>query len=143
MVGRLGYGRLSRASGVRVRTAVVLPAATASTVALGLSTWAVALVVAAVVAGAARGVFTLVQATAVTDRWGAAHYGHLNGLLSAATTISMALAPWAGAAVAGVVGGYPTTVLLLAALTVVGAAVTFAADPERPRRGVVPRRAGR
>ena len=41
------------------------------------------LVAVAMLAGAARGVFTLLQATAISDRWGAVHYGRLNGLLSA------------------------------------------------------------
>ena len=58
------------------------------------------LIAAAMLAGAARGVFTLLQATAITDRWGAAHYGRLNGLLSAPVLLATALSPWAGAALA-------------------------------------------
>ena len=58
------------------------------------------LIAAAMLAGAARGVFTLLQATAISDRWGAVHYGRLNGLLSAPALLATALAPWAGAALA-------------------------------------------
>ena len=66
-----------------------------------------ALVAGAMLAGAARGIFTLLQATAVTDRWGTAYYGRLNGVLSAPSTLATALAPWAGAALAVPLGGYP------------------------------------
>ena len=74
----------------------------------------------------ARGVFTLLQATAVTDRWGATHYGHLTGLLSAPLTITMALAPFAGAALAELLDGYASTFLLLGALTVAAALISLA-----------------
>ena len=83
VLGRLGYGRLTTATTVRTRTAIVLLAAAATIVLLGLLPGpALALLIAAVLAGSARGIFTLLQATAVTDRWGATHYGRLNGLLS-------------------------------------------------------------
>ena len=77
---------------------------------------AVLLIAAAMLAGAARGVFTLLQATAISDRWGAAHYGRLNGLLSAPALLATALAPWAGAALAQTLGGYPAVFGLLAGL---------------------------
>ena len=67
-------------------------------------------------AAAARGVFTLLQATAISDRWGAVHYGRLNGLLSAPALTATALAPWAGAALAGTLGGYPAVFAGLAGL---------------------------
>lgn len=57
--------------------------------------------------GAARGIFTLLQATAVTDRWDTAHYGYLSGVLAAPMMLAAAVAPWAGAALAGPLGGYP------------------------------------
>ena len=102
VLGRLGYGRLTAATSVRTRTAAVLLAAGATIVLLGLLPGpAVVLVIAAVLAGGARGIFTLLQATAVTDRWGAGHDGQLNGLLSARCIFAAALAPRAGAALAG------------------------------------------
>ena len=48
------------------------------------------------VAGTVRGNLTLLQATAVTDRWGTSHYARLTAILSAPVTIAAALAPWAG-----------------------------------------------
>jgi MFS family permease len=143
VLGRLGYGRLTAATNLRTRTAVVLLAAAATIILLGLLPGpALALVVAAVLAGAARGIYTLLQATAVTDRWGATHYGQLNGLLSAPSTLAAALAPWAGAALAGPVGGYPAVFLVLGMLGVLAAALATVASPSdgARRRRHVPRR---
>jgi MFS family permease len=130
VLGRLGYGRLSAITTVRTRTAAVLLTAAATIVLLGLLPGpALALVIAAVLAGAARGIYTLLQATAVTDRWGATHYGRLNGLLSAPSTLAAALAPWAGAALAGPLGGYPAVFAVLGALGGVAAALATLASP--------------
>ena len=84
VTGRLFYRSLSTRLGVRARTIVVLTMAAAGTTLLAILPGpAVLLIVAAMLTGAARGVFTLLQATAVTDRWGASHYGRLSGILSA------------------------------------------------------------
>jgi hypothetical protein len=90
------------------------------------------LVLLAVVAGTIRGNCTLLQATAVTDRWGPAAYGRLNGLLAAPITVSTALAPWAGALLAAPLGGYPELFLILAALS--GVAALLAVLPPGPTR---------
>ena len=58
-------------------------------------------------ASAARGVFTLLQATAIGDRRGATHYGRFTAPLFAPAPVATALAPWAGAALATTFGGYP------------------------------------
>lgn len=61
---------------MRARTIVVLAMVAAGTALLAILPGpAVLLIVAAMLTGAARGVFTLLQATTVTDRWGASHYG--------------------------------------------------------------------
>ncbi|TCO59271.1 MFS transporter [Actinocrispum wychmicini] len=132
VAGRLGYATLTRRTSVRTRTALILLAMAATTALLGVLTSVLALVAAAVLAGMARGVFTLLQATAVTDRWGAAHYGHLTGLLSAPLTIMMALAPFAGAALADLLDGYATTFLLLGAITVGAALLSLTSTPKPP-----------
>jgi predicted MFS family arabinose efflux permease len=93
------------------------------------------LIVAAVVAGMARGVFTLLQATAVTDRWGATHYGRLTGQMSAPLAITMSLAPWAGAAIATGLGGYSSTFLLLAGLGTAAAFLALATAPGTTSKG--------
>jgi len=134
VAGRLGYATLTRHTSVRTRTALILLAMAATTALLGALTSVFALIGASIVAGMARGVFTLLQATAVTDRWGATHYGHLTGLLSAPLTITMALAPFAGAALAGLLDGYATTFLLLGAITVAAALISLASTPKLPRK---------
>ncbi|WIX75605.1 MFS transporter [Amycolatopsis carbonis] len=131
VLGRLGYATLTRRTSVRTRTALILLATSLTTALLSVLTSTAALIAAAVIAGMARGVFTLLQATAITDRWGAAHYGRLNGLLSAPMTITMALAPFAGAGLASLFGGYTPAFLVLAAVNVAAAVLAFAANPIR------------
>lgn len=122
LFGRVGYGRLTAATSVRTRTAIVLGAAAASIALLAaLPGPATLLIAAAMLVGVTRGVFTLLQATAITDRWGPAHYGRLNGLLGAPTLTVTALAPWACTALAESLGGYPVVFGLLAGLTALGA----------------------
>ncbi|HEV7471850.1 MAG: major facilitator superfamily 1 [Pseudonocardia sp.] len=121
VLGRLGYGRLA-AIAPRPRAVLVLGVMALTTAGLGLLPGPVGLLVAvAMLTGAARGVFTLLQATAVSDRWGTEHYGRLGGILSAPAMVATAVAPWAGAVLAGALGGYPALFLLLAAVAVVAA----------------------
>ena len=87
------------------------------------------LIAAAMLAGAARGVLTLLQATTISDRWGAAHYGRLNGLLSAPAMLATALGPWAGAALAQALGGYPAVFAVLAAVAAVAAVLAVGSVP--------------
>ena len=72
--------------------------------------------------GMARGMFTLVQATAVSDRWGPRAYGARNGVLSGVMMGASALAPWAGSLLADHVGGYDVAFWFLAAGMLVAAA---------------------
>jgi cyanate permease len=126
VAGRLGYARLERATSVRTRTALVLLAAAVTTLLLGLAPGpAAVLVLGSVLAGCARGIFTLVQATAVTDRWGSAHYGRLSGLLGGPVMLSAAVAPWAGSVLAAWLGGYAAVFVLLAAVSVVAALLSL------------------
>jgi MFS family permease len=132
VLGRLGYPALVRRAGVRTRSVLVLAALAGTTALLALLPGpAPALIAAAVLAGSARGVFTLLQATAVSDRWPAAHYGRLNGLFLAPATVATALAPWAGAALSEVLGGNPPVFALLAALAAVAALLSTGTLPRR------------
>lgn len=133
VLGRLGYGRLARALRVRARTVAIFAATAGTTLLLGVLPGPVPLLIAAaMLAGAVRGVFTLLQATAITDRWGATHYGRLNGLLNAPAMIATALSPWAGAALAEVLGGYPAVFVVLAVIAVVAAALAAGSVPAGP-----------
>lgn len=130
--GRLVYNRLSHATGIRGRTAAILGAGAATTALLAVIPGpATLLIAAAVLAGAARGLFTLLQATAISDRWGTSHYGHLNGLMTAPVLLATALAPWAGTALAQPLGGYPIVFALLAAAAALATLLAVAATPQR------------
>jgi MFS family permease len=127
VAGRLLYGRLAAYSGPPTRTAMVLAAISATIAALALvpSTSVPALATVAVLAGAARGLLTLVQATAVTDRWGSAQYGRLSSRLSGSALLATAVAPWAGSALAAITGGYGVVFLVLAVVAAVAAGVAL------------------
>ena len=136
VAGRLGYRRLTRSTNLRGRNVAVLAAGSLTTAALGLVPGPAALLIlGSVLAGAARGIFTLLTATAVSDRWGVHHYGRLNGLLSAPMTLAAAVAPAAGAGLALLVDGYPAMFLVLA---VAGALATLLAAAVTPRESRTP-----
>lgn len=129
VVGRVAYPALTRRAAVRARTSLILLATASTTALLGVLTSTSTLIIAAILAGMARGLLTLVQATAITDRWGTSQYGRLTGLLSAPVTAAVAVAPWAGAVIASLVGSYTTAFLSLAALGTVSAILAIASVP--------------
>ncbi|WUT48848.1 MFS transporter [Streptomyces pseudovenezuelae] len=104
------------------RTTILIALGGLTTAAFAAAPGPYALLIAvSVVAGMVRGNLTLLQATAITDRWGATHYGRLSGLLAAPATTAAALAPFAGAALATPLGGYGPLFLLLATVSVAAA----------------------
>lgn len=132
--GRLLYAPLARRTGVTARTVLLTVAGGASVAALAVVPGPFALLVAvSIVAGMVRGNITLLQATAVTDRWGTARYGHLSGLLAAPATIAAALAPVAGTALAATLGGYPALFAVLALISTVAAALALGGTPSARR----------
>jgi MFS family permease len=135
-LGRTLYATLARRTGVTTRTAVLITAGGATTAALALVRGPIPLLILlAVLAGVVRGNLTLLHATAVTDRWGTAHYGRLSALLTAPATVAAALAPWAGAALAGRLGGYSGLFLALAASSALAAVLAVASGRPAGRRG--------
>ncbi|MGV9413096.1 MFS transporter [Nocardia sp. NPDC003693] len=116
VLGRIGYLPLAARSTVMTRTLVILTATAVATALLGVVTGVTALIAVSIGAGLVRGIFTLVQATAITDRWGATHYGRLNGILSAPVVIVMALGPWAGTALSAWTGSFARAYLVLGAI---------------------------
>ena len=134
-LGRTLYAALARRTNVTVRTAALIAAGGATTAALAVVPGPIVLLTAlAIAAGMVRGNFTLLQATAVPDRWGAAHYGRLSGLLTAPSTIAAALAPFAGAALAAPLGGYSPLFILLAGISVLAAVLALGTNPSGKRR---------
>nr|WP_024127528.1 MFS transporter [Streptomyces sp. F12]AHE40291.1 Integral membrane transport protein [Streptomyces sp. F12] len=131
-LGRTLYGLLAARTSVTTRTVTLIALGGATAAALALVSGPIPLLVAlAVLAGVVRGNLTLLQATAVTDRWGTAAYGRLSALLGAPVHLAAALAPWAGAALADPLGGYGRVFALLAFLSAVAGCVALAADIRR------------
>ena len=126
VAGRLLYGRVLTPMSPPGRTALVLGAAGGTTALIAFVHQPTAVVFAICFAcGIARGTFTLIQATAISDRWGTANYGARNSLLAGSTTAAAATAPWAGAAGAAALGSYDTAFLLLAVLAGVAAVCAY------------------
>ncbi|SMY12671.1 MFS transporter [Brevibacterium jeotgali] len=125
VVGRLGYPQFARVTSARARTVVIFAAGAAGLWALALLPGPVwLLIVVAVLAGAVRGCHTLLQATAVSDRWGTQNFGTINGVFTAPMTFVGAFAPVAGPAVAGLLNGYPMMAVVMAVLLTGAAVVT-------------------
>ena len=129
VVGRLGYAPLHRHLGVRSRTVAIMLGVAVSTVLVAVVTGLAGIVAAVIFAGVVRGLLTLVQATAVSERWGAAHYGRLTGVLLAPATLTAALAPWIGAALAAALGGYAAMFWVMGGLALVAAAASVWSVP--------------
>nr|WP_229883617.1 MFS transporter [Streptomyces omiyaensis] len=122
-LGRTLYATLARRTGATARTVALTALGGLTTAAFAVVPGPYALLVAvSVVAGVVRGNLTLLQATAVTDRWGATHYGRLSGTLNAPAMAASALAPFAAALLAPPLGGTPRLFALLAALALTAAA---------------------
>jgi MFS family permease len=115
VAGRLFYGPVLTRYSARVRTVGTLAAASVTTLALAVVHHPVVVVCAlSFAAGTARGIFTLIQATAVSDRWGTQDFGARNGILSGAVMAAAAFAPWIGTLLASALGGYAAAFVVLA-----------------------------
>ncbi|MGX1885108.1 MFS transporter [Streptomyces sp. NPDC055287] len=134
-LGRTLYATLARRTGVTARTASLIAAGGATTAALAFVPGPVpVLVLLAVLAGVVRGNITLLHATAVAERWGTADYARLSALLAAPATVAGALSPWAGAALAPALGGYPALFAVLAGTSFLAAALAAASARLSPGR---------
>nr|WP_246391393.1 MFS transporter [Nocardioides soli] len=126
--GRLGYRRLDAATSTATRTRLVFAGVAVTTLALAVTPGPyAALVMLSFLAGMARGIYTLLQATAVTDRWGTTDYARLNATLALPLTASAAFAPWLATALAAGLGSHAATLVVLALL----AAASLAVVPTR------------
>ncbi|MEW1599477.1 MFS transporter [Streptomyces sp. NPDC093808] len=123
-LGRTLYAALARRTTAAARTTTLIALGGFTSAAFAAVPGPYGLLIAvSVVAGMVRGNLTLLQATAITDRWGAAHYGRLSGLLAAPATTAAALAPFAGAALAVPLGGYAPLFFLLATVSTAAALI--------------------
>ncbi|WP_217212920.1 MFS transporter [Streptomyces sp. AC550_RSS872] len=136
-LGRTLHATLANRTGVTTRTVALITLGGTTSAAFAMVSGPFPLLVGiAIAAGMVRGNLTLLQATAVTDRWGTTHYGRLSGLLTAPATAASALAPFAGAALAAALGGYPHLFTLLALISALAALVAVATmpPPTAPKR---------
>ena len=142
VAGRLAYPTLDRLLSPNARSAAVMGVMGVTLAALALVPGPpLVLVLVAVLGGAARGLFTLVGATLVSDHWGAQRYAAINGVYHAPKGVAAALAPAFGAGVAAITGGYPAMFGVLAALALAGAALAASAgDPSAVRGNAEARR---
>lgn len=115
VAGRLAYAPTLGRLGPDTRLVTVLAVTGALTLALAAVPRPLPLLFAiAFLAGTARGAFTLIQATAVSDRWGTSGYGARSGVLSGGVGLAAAGAPWLGAVAATTLGGYDAAFVVLA-----------------------------
>ncbi|MCT6782114.1 MFS transporter [Streptomyces sp. CS7] len=130
-LGRTLYATLARYTTATARTTILIALGALTTAAFAAVSGPYGMLIAvSIAAGMVRGNLTLLQATAITDRWGTAHYGRLSGLLGAPAHTAAALAPFAGAALAAPLGGYGPLFFLLASLPFVAALVAPWTDPD-------------
>jgi len=131
VIGRLGYARLANRIELVPRTVAIFGLSALCTAVLAVTPGPYVIVVAAsFVAGYARGLATLLGATAISDRWGIANYARLNGVFSGPLMAAAAIAPFLGAGLALLPGGFPFAFGVLAAI---GAIATVMAAAERPQ----------
>jgi MFS family permease len=135
--GRLGYGWFSRRTTPGTRSVVVFTAVVVTTGLMALLPGPLLLLLLlSMLVGAARGVFTLIQATAVSDRWGTAGFGRLNGVMLAPVMLASALAPWLGSLLAEVTGSHSGAFLVLTCFAALAAVLV---PWSRPEAAVPPR----
>ena len=134
VASRMGYSWFSTRTSPRIRSIAILTA-------IGLTTALFAilpgplplLLLLALLSGGARGVFTLLQATAVSDRWGTVNFGHLNGIMLAPVMLATAAGPWLGSVLAESLGSYAACFVILSACAFAAALLTPWTVPPRAR----------
>jgi MFS family permease len=143
VAGRLLYPRLTDAMGLRARVTLVTGGVAVTVAALAVIPGPDGVLIGvSILAGAARGLFTLVNATLVSDVWGPQRYAAINGVLTAPLAAAGAVGPFAGAAIAEAVGGYPIAFALFAAIAGLGTVLLSQAIGRAPRHLVRPPEVG-
>ena len=120
VLGRLVYLVIPHTAAPWIAPALIGALGGAILTAYGMASAPFSIFATAIVAGAIRGALTLVQASAVADRWGPNSYGRLNGVMAAPISTLTALAPGLGAIVAVGLGSYSTMAFVMAAVCAVG-----------------------
>jgi MFS family permease len=111
-----------------------MPIALLLLLAAGTGSWLLAAF--AMIYGASNGVFTIVRGAMPVELFGRAHYGAINGALSAPYLVSHALGPTLAALLWTAFGGdYDGVVAVLAAVAVLGALLFLATSKSARSRG--------
>ena len=137
VAGRMLYPGMTRSLEARSRAILVISGMVAALGGLAVVPGpTLVLVLLAVLAGAARGLFTLVGATLVSDYWGPERYAAISGVFNAPILAASALAPWLGALIADATGGlnglFAVLVVVAATAAVLAACVQRSAASVRP-----------
>ncbi|UPK75376.1 MFS transporter [Nocardioidaceae bacterium SCSIO 66511] len=128
--GRLGYARFAARTSATARGTIIFAAVAASTALLAILPGPyAALVIISMAVGVSRGAYTLIQATAISDRWGTTNFGRLNGVLTAPIMTAMAVAPFAGTLIAGLTGSQSRSFLVLASIAALASVLFLATAP--------------
>ncbi len=127
VIGRLGYARLAARTDLVPRTVAIFGVSAVSTGILAVVPGPYIVIVAAsLIAGYTRGLATLLGATAISDRWGIDNYARLNGIFSGPLMAAAAIAPFLGAGLALLPGGFPFAFGVLAAIGALGTVIAAA-----------------
>jgi predicted MFS family arabinose efflux permease len=122
VAGRVFYPWMTRRIDARTRAVLVITAMAAALLGLAAVPGPTGVVVLlAVLAGGARGLFTLVGATLVSDYWGRERYAAISGVYNAPMLAAGALAPLLGAVVVHLTGGYVGLFVVLTGTAAVAA----------------------
>jgi MFS family permease len=137
VLGRSVFARLTAHRSAGPLGTWVLGAKAVGIAVLVMSPTVLGVVVFLVVYGAANGLQTLTRATVIADLYGAAHYGSISAVTSAASAVAGSLAPFLVSAAIELVGADEPVLWGLAGLSVASAVANELAVGIRPR---VPRR---
>lgn len=125
VLSRLGYARFAARTSPVARSAAIFVGVATTTALFAILPGPVLLLLAlSVLSGGTRGVYTLLQATVVSDRWGTLNFGHLNGIMLAPVTLATASGPWLGSVLAEVLGSYAACFLVLSGFAALAALLT-------------------
>lgn len=117
VIGRLLYVAIPHTAAPWIPLAVTAGLSAASLALLALIPGPPWLLIAiGIVAGAVRGAQTLVQGSAVADRWGTHNYGAINGVFAAPITLIAAFGPALGPLLAVATGSYSAMALIAVGL---------------------------
>jgi MFS family permease len=130
LAGRLIIGPLGERYPRRWVTAGLMGMQLAGLAVLAVAPTTAGALIYVVLFGAGSGTLTIMRAALVAERYGPAHYGSINGVLSLALTGARTLAPIGAGALAAWFGGYPLVLWSLVGLSAAGiVALLKVADP--------------